>query len=956
MRLRPCAFRLVIVSAALLLLPAAARAQGDRASISGLVSDSTGAVLPGVTVEAASPVLIERTRTGMTDSAGRYSIVDLRPGTYTVTFTLPGFRAVRREGILLEGAFAAQVNASLAVGAVEETITVAGAAPVVDVQSTRAQFVNNKAILEALPVARTLNGGMSLVPGVNSQNNAAGSSPGQILADLYINTATVHGSVTADQHSYVDGMNITQMLLSGGGQIAANPANDLTATEIVYDVSSQSAEIANAGVRGDVIPKEGGNAFAGTYRAFGTWPSLVGKNLTPELKQFITSANRLDYNWESNVAIGGPIRQNKLWYFGAVKLTQQNILATDSFFPDGRQAGTGGHLNPNITARITYQVTPHTKLRLSANDGTIVTERWDVTGSVSPEANLYLKTPINYSFVAKGTSVLTNRLLLEFGESFSATTYEYHYQPEVGQFDVQHFNATTGRATTAYANPTRYYDHIYNTVANLSYVTGSHAFKAGGTFESGFQRQRYDQNGDISQLTYVNNAAGVALPNSVGVRNTFLVKFENVNAHMGVYGQDKWTLRRLTLNLGGRFDYLNASVPAESNPAGRFVTARSSDAIACLPCWKQGSIRLGGSYDVFGSGRTAVKGTVGKYVASQSAGVASSTNPMQLQTDTRAWQDLDGNGSALDGNGNAQYNEIGPVRNSNFGIPKGATRFDPTTPWPTNWEESASVVQQLFSTVSVTAAYYHREYFNQSLTRNVLVDPKADYTANTITVPANAKLPNGGGQTVTVYNLNANKLGQVDSVSTYSTANTRVYNGFEFSANARLPHGAFLFGSVTKERSAVNNCDVASSDPNNLRFCNQVPPFRGLYKMSGGYPLPYDVQLSSTLQFRPGGSIASGYTFNSAAAGFAITGGGNLTVANIVDPTTQFYDYIKQFDMRVSRTFRFGSRRLQAFLEVFNLPNVSTVLQVNTRIGPLYYNPQLIEQPRHFQIGGQFDF
>src|SRR2546426_681370 len=155
MGLRRSALGLGILSAAVLLLPAAVGAQGDRASISGLVSDSTGAVLPGVTVEAASPALIERTRTGITDSAGRYSIVDLRPGTYTVTFTLPGFRAVRREGILLEGAFAAQVNASLAVGAVEETITVAGAAPIVDVQSTPRKFVNKTAILKSLHVART---------------------------------------------------------------------------------------------------------------------------------------------------------------------------------------------------------------------------------------------------------------------------------------------------------------------------------------------------------------------------------------------------------------------------------------------------------------------------------------------------------------------------------------------------------------------------------------------------------------------------------------------------------------------------------------------------------------------------------------------------------------------------------------------------------------------------------
>jgi hypothetical protein len=326
---------------------------------------------------------------------------------------------------------------------------------------------------------------------------------------------------------------------------------------------------------------------------------------------------------------------------------------------------------------------------------------------------------------------------------------------------------------------------------------------------------------------------------------------------------------------------------------------------------------------------------------------------MQLQTDTRAWVDLDGNGRALNSDGTAQYAEIGPSRTANFGVPKGATRFDQASPWPTNWEESASIVQELMPGVSVTAAYYRREFFDIALTRNALVDPIADYTPYTVIVPSNPYLPDGGGQAVTVYNLNANKLGVVDSVSTFSTSNTRVYNGFEFSGNGRLPGGGFVFGSVTVERSATNNCDVA--DPNELRFCDQTPPFRSLYKASTGYTLPYDVQLSTTLQFRPGVSIGSLYTFNSAAAGFPITGGGSLSVT-VVDPTTQYYDYIKQFDLRVARNFRFGRKRLQSFLEIFNVANPSTVLQVNTRVGPLYFNPQLIEQPRHLQLGVQFDF
>jgi hypothetical protein len=233
-----------------------------------------------------------------------------------------------------------------------------------------------------------------------------------------------------------------------------------------------------------------------------------------------------------------------------------------------------------------------------------------------------------------------------------------------------------------------------------------------------------------------------------------------------------------------------------------------------------------------------------------------------------------------------------------------------------------------------------------SLTRNLAVNPVTDWTPFTIVSPLD-------GEIITQYNLNASKLGAVDSVSTFSAENTRVYNGFELSVNARIPGGGFAFGSMTTDRIATNDCDI--SDPNNLRFCELVPPFRGLYKASAGYPLPYGVQLSGTFQIRPGGSVAATYTYNSAIAGVALTGGGNRSV-NLVDPTSKYYDSIKQFDLRVSRAFRFGRRRAQAFVEVFNVPNMSTILQVNTTYGSLWQRPLIIEQPRRFQLGGQIDF
>jgi hypothetical protein len=939
----------------LLLVPATAGAQ-ERASIVGQVTDSTGAVLPGVTVEVSSPALIEQTRNAVTDAAGRYAIIDLRPGTYVVTFSLLGFSKVRREGIVLEGAFAAQVNVALAVGALEETVTVSGASPVVDVQSTQTQFVANRQVLEALATARTSPtqpyGAAALVPGVILYRPQGG-----------LNVMTVHGSANGDQRITFEGMNIGQLLLAGGGQTSGVGVNELGQAEVVYTAGTQSAESSTAGVQMDAIPKEGGNVFSGVWRTFGSTGAFQNDNVTPELSKFIKQGDKLDFEWDTNVAVGGPIRQNKLWWFGAFRFQQSNTLVANTFFPDGRQADTGGPESLNLTARLTYQMTARNKIRVSYYRQASNTERNGIGAGIQPEAGLRLPVPMNYAAQAKWMSPMTSRLLLEVGESFNLPEYVFQYGRDSGPFDVQHQYLPSNLRTTATAiTATHYVSPIFYTVATVSYVTGSHTFKTGLSLESGYQRASYSFHGDMAVLTYLNGQ-----PSTVGVRNTPLVRRDNLNADLGLFAQDKWILRRFTFTGGVRFDDFNASVPAQTAPGGRFVTAYETPAVPCLPCWKAWAPRLGGSYDLFGTGKTALKATVGKFLKAQALGLAETVNPVQLQAETRAWTDLDGNGSALDAFGNAQYAEIGPKRNANFGLPAGATRFDPNTPWPSNWEESVSVVQEVRPGVSVTAGYYRRQFYNMAMTRNLLVDPDRDYTPFTITAPRHPELPNGGGEVITMYNLNPNKLGVVQSVSTYSTQNTREYDGFEVSVNARLPHGGFAFGGVTTDRTATNNCDGPvtttqsatlsgpASDPNVLRFCNQVPPFRTLYKASAASPLPYGLQLSGSFQARPAVSQAGNYTINSALAGVPLTGGGTLTV-NLVNPTTRFYDYVSQLDMRVARTFRLGRTRLQGFVDIFNVLNASTVLTANEIFGPNWLDPQIIMQGRRAQIGGQIDF
>ena len=318
--------------------------------------------------------------------------------------------------------------------------------------------------------------------------------------------------------------------------------------------------------------------MSGTWRAFGSTGNWQANNITPELSEFIREGDKLDYSWESNAAIGGPIRQNKLWYFAALRLSQTNTLVANTFFPDGTQADTGGHIAPNATARLTYQLNDKNKLRGAFYRQSTNTERSTLGAGIQPEAALRTPVPFPWATQVKWVSTLTNRVLLEAGQSYNYPGYVFEYQEGLGPRDVQVQYLPSNLRTTATAIlPTYYTSPIYNTVGSVSYVTGSHTLKAGISYEGGYQTARYHSHGDMSMITYLND-----VPSTVGVRNTPLVKREDLNADLGIYAQDKWTLRQLTLTAGMRYDHFNASVPAQSAPAGQFVpSARLPTSSAC---------------------------------------------------------------------------------------------------------------------------------------------------------------------------------------------------------------------------------------------------------------------------------------------------------------------------------------------------------------------------------------
>ena len=276
------------------LFPSTAFAQ---ASLTGVVRDSSGAVLPGVTVEAASPVLIEKVRTAVTDGSGRYQLIDLRPGAYTVTFTLAGFNASRREGVTLSGSAASVVDSELRVGSLEETITVTGDAPTVDVSTTSRQAVLSADTIDALPSARNYVTLARMIPSAVYNGTDVGGSNLQLVGG----SVRIHGSRDQDQRVTLNGINT--MTLQAGGNIGGQIPDVGSASEVTVDHTAVSAELPTGGVRINFIPRDGGNKFAAaTFFTFSNG-ALASDNFTDELKAAgLGAPNEIKKNWDLNAS------------------------------------------------------------------------------------------------------------------------------------------------------------------------------------------------------------------------------------------------------------------------------------------------------------------------------------------------------------------------------------------------------------------------------------------------------------------------------------------------------------------------------------------------------------------------------------------------------------------------------------------------------------------------------
>ena len=973
--MRRVVLSMAVLCAAVFFVPRTGYAQ---AAIAGVVRDASGAVMPGVLVEASSPALIEKTRSVVTDSAGQYKIVDLSPGTYEVAFTLAGFKAVRRGSIILEGNFTPTVNAELQVGSVQETLTVTAESPIVDVVSNAATFVANRAVLDAIPtterstVARAL-----LIPGTTVTPF--------VLGQFYL---TSHGSATSDFTIAIDGLRVNN--LCGSGQFSGFYMNDASVQELTYSTGSEAAEVQSSGIRVNSVPKDGGNRFSGSFFAYGQGSSLQSDNRSDAMKalqangQPLVSIAGTAYDWQINPSFGGPLAKDKLWFYFTYKYQDAKVYVPSAKFADGSQAFRNLMGNYSGVGRVTWAASSKDKIRVYVEkqfNGEFY-NGFNTLPTSTPEAST---DAFGRGWIPqiRWTRAQSNKLLLEAGIAYYGQPYEQNCRASVKPTDLPSLNGSTGLLTgacgytiPAYSSTTK----DYSTMASASYVTGSHAIKAGITDGWGENSRTFAPNANIDALIKINVAGlGNEIPFQVVVWNSPATSIQNVNSDFGSYAQDTWTMKRLTLNYGARFEHFNASVPAESSLASTWIGARNFPEITNVPNWNDWAVRFAAAYDLFGNGKTAIKANAGKYVASQAAGYAQTFNGMSGVTQTVTWTDLDRNGTIFDAAGNIQVNEVGP-RTANFG--QVTVRPDPAIARGYNWEYSAALQHELMPRTSVTVGFYHRDFYNLQIVDNQNLNA-GDWTALSIATPNDSRLPLAG-QPIPLYTLNPAKVGiATDNLYTYSTQNTSTYNGFEVSGNVRRDK-FLLFGGVTTDRIVTSACDgsttldvgargaSARDNPNSLRFCDvtlatagqPAGVFRTTVKASAAYSFPYDIQLSGSFSAIPGPGVRADYTVTSAIAGRAIIGsttGAASTIVNLVEPNSVFLDTQKRLDLRVGKTFRFNNTRVQGFADIFNVLNAGTVLTVNQTYGAVaatnaWMTPTTIMQGRYVRFGMQMNF
>jgi hypothetical protein len=987
-----------IFALAAMVLPSVVFAQ---ASITGAVKDTSGAVLPGVTVEASSPALIEKVRTATTDASGQYRIEDLRPGAYVVTFKLPGFSTIERRGVELTGSFAAKIDAELKVGALEETITVTGETPVVDVVNARKQSTMTDETIAAIPTARLYHSLAALIPGVT----VSGSQDVGGLAGPVTVTFAMRGGPGNEGRLTVDGLSLGASL--NGTGVSYTVADVGNAQEVVFTTAGGLGESEVGGPAMNLVPRQGGNRFSGTFFANGANDKFQTSNFTQAIKDSgLRAPNLMKKIWDVNGAVGGPIMKDRVWFFSSVRYQGNRKLVGGMFnnanaddltawryVATAEQAADDGTWK-NVNARFTWQSSPRNKINFFWDEQSVCTScMGGGSATTAPEArgNNHARPRVQQ---VTWSSPWTNRLLLEAGAGANRID-KYGTRPNISNFSkmipvtelcLQGCAANGGIPGLQYRSIAAGAYVADSDVASYrgsaSLVTGSNSVKAGyiGQFIVNHfpNAVRNDQ-----WLTYTfNGGAPFSFTQAAGPAL--------FNTHLrtdALYVQDQWTLERWTLSGAVRFDHTSGFFPEQHVGPNPFIPVAKVFPAQKGTSYSDITPRMGVVYDVFGTGKTAMKLNVGKYLAAAdgSSITGALTNPLNritLSSGARTWtdtnnnyvvdcdltsmlaQDLRSGGGDFCGQGSLTFGGTAAI----------TTNYDPAIlhGWgirPYDWNFGVQVQQELLPRVSVDVGYFHRAFGNFFVTDNLAVTA-SDFDMFNLTAPSDPRLPDGGGQTIAgLYNVKPAKSGQTDNYVTRADnfgSQTKVWKGVEVNFTARVRQGLTFQGGTSTGRTTTDECEIRSKLPETgalSPYCRVEPPYKTQLKGLASYTIPkIDVQASAAFQSLPGSTLNANYAFPNVVVALALgrnlSGNAQTANVNLVEPGQVYGDRINQIDIRIGKIVRFAGKRSQFSVDFYNALNSSAIQNYNQAfiVGGAWLTPTSILPARFAKLTAQIDW
>ena len=881
-------------------------------------------------------------------------------------------------GFDLPAGFTATVNLELTVGQLAETVTVSGAAPMVDVVNVTAQNLMSQEILESIPVgSRSPQGFAALTPGVTSV------ALGSIGGGRDEMTISSHGSAGAETLFVVDGVN-TADSENVGGQQTLYRMSQAYVSEINVVTGGGSAENQFSGTMVNVIPKEGGNRWSGGQSSEYSSSKFQSNNLSPELQaQGLTSASELVKLWDVSPYVGGPLFAGKLWFFSSYRnagntVTRANVYENLTpkgwqYTPDLSRPAIIKITDVSTNVRLTWRATEQHKIGGFFDYQPHIVHQRNYQAYVAPESTTRAVYP-NRLKVVSWKAVFSSRLLVDTNVAHNQSDTDKRRQEGVGTDTIGVREATTGivyRSSVPLTGSSTYGSAEamgIRSAASVAYITGSHAFKAGMTFARGDFRIDESVNMDLA-YNFRNWA-----PTSIVQYANPSTRTNKVFADLGLYVQDQWTVKRLTATAGLRFDYMDLGSLEQDLGAGRWVTERHF-AAEKLALWKDVSPRLGVAYDVFGDARTALKVSVGRFIAGQGAGPQGIgvSNPVtrSVLSVQRNWTDTNGdfipNCDLTNPLAQVGVDTCGQINNLNFGQNNpNATTYAPELInglRPYNWEIMSSVTRQLRPGVSITGAYARRVFGNFRVNDNLRVTP-SDYTEYCVTAPSDSRLPEGAGERICgLYDLVPTLFGLsqvvVSPAQKFGKQN-QVYDGFDLTERMNLPHGVLISGGLNWNRTRTSACFAVDSP--HLRFCETKPPFLPNANFVGVVPLPWwGLVSSATYRNFPGPNITAIQQYVNAeivpTLGRNLSSGANGTVdVALIEPGKLYGPRLQQLDLRLSKRLRFAEHRLAGNIDMINLFNSAGVKDINTTFGPNWQNASLVQSGRYIKFSIDIEF